>query len=273
MRKLVSILLLLFVLANLGESKIVATGTMSSLTQNFQKNVADSEQKKEDPRIKAMQSSIKIFGEITFNSMNFNEEVREGVRVDLHVIPIKKILKHCSSVESLRSHERYAYLSAVWEQNKELFEDTNKKDWPYTVGGKNYARNLTVTFENVKFLEKKKKIDTGKAQEFLWGLFSRSHSTDVKEKNDAEKELNGLHHSANGFGGLVKSIRKNGFRLTEPVVLMDNGRTVDGSHRLIATLFLIDKGLLPEGSFFSFVKVHREKTPTVLLEGNEKNDL
>jgi hypothetical protein len=210
---------------SLGESKIVATGVMSNLTAVFNGNCKAAKFKKNDPRVKKMQESLKGDAEITFSSRNFDEHVLNRLTVDLHVIPIEKIMKHCPNTESLRNHERYKYLSGVWEQNKELFEDLNRKDWPYTVGGKNYAQNLTATFENQNFLEKGKRISSEKANEVLWRMINRSRSMDVKEKNDAEKELNGLYHSANGFGVLVKSIRKDGFRLTQPVVLHDDGST------------------------------------------------
>jgi hypothetical protein len=91
-------------------------------------------------------------------------------------------------------------------------------------------------------------------------MLDHSGSANVNERIKAEKELNGLYHSANSFGKLVRNIRRYGYNLIYPVALRDDGGMVDGSHRLVATQFLMDKGLLPLGSFFSFVKVHYEKT-------------
>jgi hypothetical protein len=275
-RKLVSILLLLFILASLGESKIIVTGIMSNLTAVFKEdyeNCENNKLRKDDPRVKKMQESLEGDTKITFNKINFKEPLLNTIVVDLHVIPVEKISKHCRSVEFLRNHKRYRYLSAVWNQNRDLFDWSNNEDWPYTVDGENYAMELAGTFENRNVLKEKKKIDEDEAREFLRIMIERSCSTNEKEKNKAEAELNELYHSANSFGKLVKNIKKNGFNLIYPVVLTDDGQTADGSHRLITTQFLMDKGLLPEGSFFCFVKEHKKKSITAPLPEEITKDL
>jgi hypothetical protein len=82
---------------------------------------------------------------------------------------LKKSQDYCHSVKFyLRNRKHYRYLSAVYNQNRNLF------DWSYTVGGENYATELSGTFENIQILKEKKKIDEDEAREFLRRTIERS---------------------------------------------------------------------------------------------------
>jgi hypothetical protein len=132
-------------------------------------------------------------------------------------------------------------LSAVWKEDKDLFNELNNGTWPYTVRGENYVKHLSENYENRDFLMKK--------VQFLMKLLSTY-------RNDAERELDEFPHSAKSFGKLAKSIKKNRYDVTCPVVLDDEEKgTLDGSHRFFATQFLADKLLFIKNScFIGFIR-------------------
>jgi hypothetical protein len=171
MRKLVSIVLLLFILASLSESKVVATGVMNRLTDAFNENYKTGKINRDDPEVKKMQESLSSgwFGrseKITFSNRNFKEDLLNGWSVDLHVVPVEEIMQHCSV--DLRNHRRYKYLSSLWDKNENLFNWSNNEDWPYTVDNENYAMELAGTFENQNFLEKKEGLVPKKLKTSYW---------------------------------------------------------------------------------------------------------
>ncbi|MDR2644389.1 MAG: hypothetical protein LBB44_00135 [Endomicrobium sp.] len=258
MIRLVSIFLFLFGFVSLGicENYTVATGRIGNLTNIFRENVETGKLNKNDPKVVEMEKCLEKSREIKVSSFADRTSI-----VTLDVIPVEKmgtITDHLYGGK-LRKEGRYRYLSAVWEENKDLFNESNNGTWPYTVGGENYVKHLSENYENRDFLMEKKGLSPYEAAKYLNKKILDSSSANPAIRNDAERELDEFPHSAKSFGKLVKSIKRNRYDVTRPVILDGEGGTRDGSHRLFATQFLADKSLFRKNScFISFVKPSKE---------------
>jgi hypothetical protein len=259
MIRLASIFILLFSFVSLGigENYTVATGKIGGLTTIFKENVKTGKLNKNDPKVVEMERCLGKSGEIKVSSFADRESI-----VVLDVIPVEKmgvITDHLYDGK-LRNEGRYRYLSAVWKKDKDLFTELNNGTWPYTVGGENYVKHLSENYENRDFLMATKGLGRYEAVEYLSKKIRGSNSADSTIRNDAERELDEFPHSAKSFGKLVKSIKRNRYDVTRPVVLGDEEKgTTDGSHRLFATQFLADKSLFINNScFISFVRPSKQ---------------
>jgi hypothetical protein len=256
MIRLVSIFLFLFgfVSLSIGENYTVATGRISDLTNIFKENVKTGKLNKNDPKVVEMDRCLEKSRKIKFSP----SADHESIIVVLDVIPVEEMNTITDRLYGgkLRNEGRYRYLSAAWEEDKDLFNESNNGTWPYTVGGENYVIHLSENYENRDFLMATKGLSHYDAVKYLNKKIIDSNSTNLTIRNDAERELNEFPHSAKSFGKLVKSIKKNRYDVTCPVVLDDEEKgTLDGSHRLFATQFLADKLLFIKNScFISFIR-------------------
>jgi hypothetical protein len=268
MIRLVGIFLFLFGFVSLGicGNYTVATGSICNLTNIFRENVKTGKLNKTDPKIVEMEKFLGKSGKIEFSSF-----ADYGSIVALDIIPVEEmgtVTDHLYGGK-LREEGRYKYLLAAWEEDRRLFEEQNNGTWPYTIRDKNYVKHLSENYENRNFLMEKKGLDSYKATEYLNEQMLGSNSYEAAVRNASDRELDKLPHSAKSFGKLVKSIRKNGYNVTRPVILDDKGGTRDGSHRLFATQFLTDKSLFRKNiCFISFIRLFKEEDG-IIVPGDE----